>query len=434
MRATTDNIANVNTQGYTRRRPVITEQVPTYASGVLMGRGVQLSSIESIRDRVLELRIAAEHQQQSGIESFINSMSGVETLFGTGDDSLGSQVQNFFNSLNELSTNPTDGSLRQGVLTSAGDLARTFNNLSQNLQNESAAIDLSVVQSLSEVNRLTTQIANINQEVANRTAIGEEPGALEDQRTELINELASKIDVFVTDTPDGLTLTTVHGEPLVVAGNSYLLETSIGSDLKTRVLANGTDLTADIQGGELGGMLRARDQDLASMQSSVDAFAYQFATAVNQVHRSGFDLDGNAAGDMFTIGAAQSGAASRIALAIANPNAVGASSDGAAGGNANLLVLMALRNSQLIDGQTPAEAYSAMVFLVGSAIANAKADEQAGEIVLGQLKDLRGAVSGVSLDEEAANLIRFQQAYQAAARVIATINEMLDIAVNLGAR
>lgn len=427
------NIANVDTPGFARRRPVIQELTPTFDTGVVMGRGAELSSIESIRDRVLELRITAEQQQQSGTEAFISSMSTVETLFGSGDESLGSQVQNFFNSLNRLSISPTDSSLRQGVLTAAGDLTRTFSNLSQNLQNETIQINQSVLQTVDEVNRLTQEIANVNQQVAGKTALGEEPGTLEDQRTELIKQLASKMDVFVTDTSDGLTLTTVHGTPLVVAGQSYSLDASLATDSKVHVSANGTDLTADLQGGELGGLLRARDQDIASIHSKVDAFAYQFATAVNQVYKTGFDLSGNVGGDLFSIGTTAVGAASSIRLAITDPGALAASSDGTPGDNGNLLALVALQNSQIVDGSTPTDAYSKMVFQVGGAIANARADQQAGEVVLSQLNDLRGAVSGVSLDEEAANLIRFQQAYQASARVISTINELLDIAVNLGA-
>ena len=419
-------------RGYSRRRPVITELTPTYDAGVVMGRGAQLSSIESIRDRVLELRITAEQQQQSRTEAFINAMSNVEMLFGTGTESLGSQVQQFFNSLNQLSTDPTDGSLRQGVLTAAGDLVRIFNDLSQNLQNETTQINQSILQSVDEVNRLTQEIANVNQQVASKIALGEEPGTLEDQRTELIKRLASKIDVFVTDTPDGLTLTTVHGEPLVVAGQAYSLETFLGGDAKVHLSGNGADLTADLRGGELGGLLQARDQDIASMQANVDAFAYQFATAVNQVHRSGFDLNGNPAGDLFKVGATQAGAASAMQLAITDPGALAASLDGSSGDNANLLAMVALQNSQIVDGNTPSVAYSKMVFQVGGAIANAKYDQAAGEVVLSQLNDLRGAVSGVSLDEEAANLIRFQQAYEASARVISTINELLDTAVNLG--
>ncbi|MGE5111463.1 MAG: flagellar hook-associated protein FlgK [Acidobacteriaceae bacterium] len=432
LRATTDNIGNINTPYYARRRPVISEQTPVYESGILVGRGAQLTSVESIRDRVLELRISSEQQRQSATEAFIQSMGTVETLFGTGADSLGAKVQSFFNSLNQLSTSPTDGSLRQGVLSAAGDLARTFNQISQNLQNQRSQMNQSVTQSVDEINRLTDAIAAVNQQVAGRVALGQDPGALEDQRTQLISQLSSKIDVFVTDTSEGLTLTTVHGEPLVVAGKAYALDTILNTNSSVHVVANGVDLTSDLHGGELGGLLQARDQEIASLADKLDGFAYQFANAVNTVHRQGFDLSGDAGTDLFTIGPSQSGAASAISLAINDPGKLAASADTAPGGNANLLALAALQNSQIIDGQTPAEAYSELVFQTGSSVANAKADQQAGEGVLAQLNDLRGAISGVSLDEESANLIRFQQAYEASARVIQTINEMLEVAVNLG--
>ena len=99
LRATTDNIGNINTPGYTRRRPVITEEDPAFSSGSLIRCGASLTSIESIRDRVLELRISSEQQRQSSTDTFVSSMSGVEVLFTDGDDSLGGRIQSFFNSL-----------------------------------------------------------------------------------------------------------------------------------------------------------------------------------------------------------------------------------------------------------------------------------------------------------------------------------------------
>jgi flagellar hook-associated protein 1 FlgK len=419
--------------GYTRRRAVITEERPFYEGNVILGRGATLASIQSVRDRVLELRISAEQQQQSASQSFINSMSTVETLFGFGTDSLGSQVQDFFNSLSELSSSPTDSSLRQGVLIAAQNVARTFHNIAGGIQTQSTQIDQSVTQSVNEVNRLTQAIADINQQVAARSALGQESGTLEDQRTTLISQLSSKIDLFVTDSSDGLTLTTVHGEPLVVAGKSYSISsTSDGATGAQHIYAGSLDITNDLHGGELGGLVQARDQQLATLSQSLDQFAYSFATALNQAHQAGFDLSGNAGVDLFAIGTSASGAASRITVALNDPSLLAASSDTATGGNGNLLAMVDLQKQRIIAGQLPGEAYSNLVFKVGGAIADAKADQSAGEVVLNQLNDLRGSISGVSLDEESANLVRFQQAYQASARVIQAINEMLSTAVNLG--
>jgi len=433
LRTTTDNLGNLNSEGYTRRRAVITEERPIFEGSLVLGRGATLASIQSVRDRVLDLRISAEQQQQSASQSFIDSMSTVETLFGTGTDSLGSQVQDFFNSLSKLSSSPTDSSLRQGVLIAAQNVARTFRNISSGIQTQSTQIDQSVTQSINEVNRVTQAIADINQQVAARSNLGQESGTLEDQRTSLISQLSSNIDLFVTNAPDGLTLTTVHGEPLVVADKSYsLTSTTDGSTGTEHIYAGSLDITGDLRRGKLGGLLQARDRQLATLSQTLDEFAYSFATALNQAHQSGFDLNGNQGGDLFVISTSPLGAASTISVTLNDPSLLAASSDTATGGNGNLLAMIDLQKQPIITGETPGEAYSNLVFNVGGAIADAKADQSAGEVVLNQLNDLRGSISGVSLDEETANLVRFQQAYQASARVIQAINEMLSTAVNLG--
>jgi flagellar hook-associated protein 1 FlgK len=341
-------------------------------------------------------------------------------------------MQAFFNSVNQLSTAPTDSSLRQAVLVSASNLASTFNSISSNLQLQSNQIDQSVTQTVDEIDRLTGSIATLNMQVSARIALGQEPGTLEDQRAVLISQLSSKIDVYTCDTPNGLTLTTVNGEPLVVGSEAYALSSVVdGTTGEQHVFSGAVDLTSDIRGGKLGGLLLARDQEIDSLSKILDSFAYDFANAANQAHRAGFDLAGNQGKDLFDIGATSNGAASAIALTITTPSELAASSDTVTGGNGNLQNLLRLRNSPLPSGDSPGGVYASLVFRLGGALANAKADQQAGEVVLNQLNDFRGSISGVSLDEESANLVRFQQAYQASARVIQTINDMLDVAVNL---
>ena len=126
------------------------------------------------------------------------------------------------------------------------------------------------------------------------------------------------------------------------------------------------------------------------------------------------------------------GAAAALSVAIADPALLAASSDGTSGSNGNVDVLSAVHDQAVVAGQKPLDFYSRMVFQVGSDTANASADLTASSLILQQLEDQRASVSGVSLDEEAANIVRYQTAYQAAARVVTTVNDMLDAAVNLG--
>ena len=339
-------------------------------------------------------------------------MSGAEVLFTDGDDSLGGRIQAFFNSLDRLSTSPADPSLRQAVLTSAGNVAQSFNDTASKLQSQRVQIDLNVSQVVDEVNRLSESISKINQEVVAKEKMGQEPGPLEDQRIELLKQLSAKIDVNVTDTPDGWTISTVRGNPLVVAGNAFSLHTSLDAASHVNYIIAGTDnITADITGGELGGLLRARDQDISSLSATLDQFAFSLGSALNAVHTAGFDSSGTAGIDLFAIPTTSTGAPASMRLNIADPQKLAASSAAGRSDNGNLLNILTSRDTGIINGETPGDAYSSMVFQVGGNISNAKIDSQAGEVVLQQLNDLRGSISGVSLDEEAANLIQFQRAW-----------------------
>ncbi len=157
------------------------------------------------------------------------------------------------------------------------------------------------------------------------------------------------------------------------------------------------------------------------------------ANSLNTANQAGFDLNGNAGGNLFVPPPASGvGAAATLAVNITDPALLAASSDGTPGSNGNLAVLSAVANQGVVNGETPITFYSNLVFQIGSATANTSADDSASSLILQQLQDQRGSVSGVSLDEEAANIVKYQTAYQAAARVVSTVDSLLSDAVNLG--
>jgi flagellar hook-associated protein 1 FlgK len=198
------------------------------------------------------------------------------------------------------------------------------------------------------------------------------------------------------------------------------------------VSAQGQDITASLVSGKIGGTLAVRDQTIPNILSQVDTLAYQFSNSFNTAHQAGFDLSGNAGGNFFTAPSGVSGAAASFAVAITDPAAIAASSDGSAGSNGNLTQLIALQNNALPSGQTPTGAYSTIVFNVGTLAANAQAESDASNTSLQQLTDQRSAQSGVSINEESVNLIRYQQAFEAAAKVISTIDQLNQVVLNMG--
>jgi flagellar hook-associated protein 1 FlgK len=429
---TSNNIANVNTPGYSREVPIYTEIAPVQQGNLLVGQGVSLQSIDSIRDRLLELRVIDEQQQNSNAQTQLGFLNQVQGLFSNTSQGIGTDITAFFNSLNQLSTDPTSIPARQAVLTAANNLANDFHTTVSQLDSIQTSLNQSVVQSVNNINELTSQIASLNAQVGTFQALGKDAGALEDKRNQLINQLSQLTDVHVTTTEQGVSLTTGNGTALVVGGQSFKLETSLNTSGAQEVFAQGQDITSTISGGQLGGVIAVRDKMIPVVMSQLDELAGGLATNFNTAHHSGFDLNGAAGGDFFAPLTTGAGSAKNFSVLITDPKAIAASSDGSAGSNGNVANLLAVQNQNLPSGDTPGDAYAGLISLVGNAAAQATAESDASSISLQQLKDQRQSVSGVSVDEEATNLIRYQHAFAAAARVITIADQLTQTVISMG--
>lgn len=431
LEATTNNAANVNTPGYSREVPILQENPPVVVGNLTFGTGVSLAKLESVRDPILQLRIQQETGQQGQLNSFTGALSQAQSLFTAGASDIGSQISNLFSSISQLSTNPSSTALRQGVLTAASNLTSTFNNTASNLAAQRSNLDLNVVQSVQQVNTLTQQIAGLNGQITSLQNLGQEAGTFIDQRDVLINQLSGLIDVSEIKSDSGITLTTANGTALVSGTQSFSLTTQPGATGVQHIFSQGADITSTLSSGTLGGLIEVRDQKIPALLTSLDTLGSGLATAFNSANATGFDLNGNAGGALFTpvVGA---GSAANIGVAITDPALIAASSDGSAGSNGNLANLNAIQNQTIIAGATPTTYYGNIVFSVGNDVSNGTAELQSSKLVLQQLQDQRGSISGVSLDEEAANMTQYQQAYDAAARIVTTVNQMLETVINMG--
>ncbi len=438
IQTTANNIANVNTPGYSRQVANFEENPPVQIGTLTLGAGVQISQITSLRDAILDLRVNQETQQQGSLNSFISGGQQIQSLFNeTSGTGLQAPLTAFFNSLSQLSASPSDANTRQGVITAAQNLATTFNQTSHNLSSIQRSVDISVSQSVSQINTLTSQIAAVNVQVADATGTGQNPGPFIDQRQQLLTQLSNLVDVSTIDAGKGsITLTTSNGSPLVVGGQSYQLSAQANSTTGFQdIYSQGADITSKITGGELAGQIQIRDQEIPSALSSLDALASGLATAVNTQNQQGFDLNGNPGGNIFVPPPASgSGAAGSLAVAITNPSLIAASAGpapGNSGDNTNANALLSIQNQAIVNGQTPLNAYSSLVFKIASDISNAQNNQQSGGLVLQQLQSLQAGVSAVDINEEAANLVRFQAAYDASARITGIIASLIQTTINM---
>jgi len=430
---TTNNVANANTPGYTRQRPVLIEGDPVLQGSLTFGSGVVLANVQSLRDPILELRLNDETQQHSQLDTMVSAMQQIEVMFSGSNGSLGTQITNFFNSLQQLSSNAVSLSARQGVLSAAGNVANSFRTTVSNLRAQRSSLDLGVGQTVEQINVVTGQIAKLNQQISAIENLHQDAGTFVDQRTTLIRQLSEMVDVSVVKSDNTLTITTSSGYALVAGDRSFAVTNQLDPSGVQHIFSHGADITAKITGGSLAGVLAVRDQKIPALLADLDTLAGGLATAINSAHRNGTDLAGMAGGDFFTPPPAGNvGAASSMAVLITDPSKIAASSDGSPGSNGNLTQLLAVQNQTVTGGQSPINFYADMVFGIGSDVANGSAERDASDLILRQLQDQRSSLSGVSMDEEAANLIRYERSYQAAARVITAISEITDTAIQLG--
>jgi flagellar hook-associated protein 1 FlgK len=440
LNVTSNNVANQNTVGYTREVVDFQAVDAVTLSGGTFGSGVTASAA-SQRDRVLEQRVQQQTQTQAQSGALEAALQQIQNIFGLSSTSssasstvLGSATNSFFSALSALASNPSDAATRQNVLTAANTLASAFNSTSNQLAQVSSSLNQQVVGDTSQVNSLTKTIAYLNGQITSLSP-NADAGILEDQRQVAIAQLSQLVGLDQISTENnGMTLTTTGGAVLVSGNEAFAMSTTQVGGV-THVLAGvgSQDVTSNLTGGDLGGTLQARDQELPSYQSSLDSLAYGIGTHVNQQNELGVDANGDPGAALFNLPPTQAGAAAQMQVATVDPNAVAAAATGeGSAGNTNASALADISSADIVGGQTASGFLASFLGQIGGDTAAATTNNSAQQATLTQLTTQRDSLSGVSLDEEASNLTQYQRAYQAAAQVFNIGNSVMASALNLG--
>jgi flagellar hook-associated protein 1 len=323
-------------------------------------------------------------------------------------------------------------------LSVAQNLATSFNGAARQLEETQSSVNRSIEDAVNKVNILAGNVATLNQEIIVAEGGGTEASGLRDQRQEYIKELSSLIDVHYYEAEDGAFYVSVAGGHSLVSGNTSqpLSAVPLGIQGHFEVRAGANNITNLISGGEVAGFIEIRDQKIPTYLGDLDTLANTIITQVNTQHALGTDLLGNAGGNFFNPTPAPpaplvlpAGAARNFSVSaalVADARLVAAGQSGEAGDNANALALAGLAAVKTLNGgtETFAEGFASLQFRVGTDTQGAKRTLDAQSAVLTQLQNQRDSVSGVSLDEEALDLVRFQRAYQAATKFISTIDQL----------
>jgi len=535
IEVTGNNIANVETEGYSRQDVILESNTPRSVSQGQLGTGVRVSGIERVFDQFLFRQILAEGDTTGNFRVRKDVFEQLEILFNENQGrSLNSELSGLFSAFQDLSSNPSGLPERAEVLSRAQSLTAVFNNLGDGLFKIQRNIDAIVSDEVAKINTLADEIAKLNQAIFANSPGQFSANDLKDQRDRLIKQLSEKIDISLVTESDGqISLTLGNGTPLILKDLSFNLSTSLNGNNKSFLdvfISNGaggtTNVTSAIQGGELRGYLNMRDLEVPAVKGKLDRLAAGFVQEFNRVHQQGFGKDGSTGVNFFTplsptvfTNTLNSGSA-QVSVQNASPTTVlvdeyeitmtGANSftlanltTGAASGtftftagstfnlaggfsvnitgtpaagdrfkfsvseNAATLVTVStevLSNSQKIaagnttsgDGGNAGdlaglqkdltfnsvtlqsgsgaftfdEFYNALVSAIGIESSTAQAGVRQQDGVLLQLSNRRESISGVSIDEELINLVQFQQAFNASARMISLVEELFDTLIN----
>ena len=438
-----NNVANANTTGYTVETPNWQENQPISINGIESGDGATETGSTSQRDNVLLQRLDQQQQLASASSSRLSALDTVQTLFtpDSGSSSstagdIGSDITSFFSSFSSLETNPTDNSLREQVLSSASTLAGDVSNAASSLNSQRSALDQEAAASVSQVNALTSNLAQLNQQIESTSPNGD-GGTLEDQRQQDLSQLSQLIGINQIKTDNnGLEITTTSGQ-LLVSGNSSVQMTSGTVDGVTHFYLGTTDVTSQLTagGGSLGGTLTARDQDIPTVLASLDQLAYSVSTSVNKLNNSGSDLDGDNtnAGNIFSEPAQVAGSAASMSVVMTDPNHIAAAGSGdSTGDSSNAASMAKLGSQQTVNGQSPTNYYSNFVTTLGSKVSSVQTENTAQNASVTQLQTQNDSISSVNLNDEASAMTTLERSYQAASQVFAMLNTIMASALNLG--
>lgn len=446
-----NNIANVNNTSYARQRVVFGDRGTVLTPQGAQSLGIEAKTIQQLRDALLDKQVLREIGLTASVSAEDAALAKAQAALGesidraaaTGSTStsgggLTAAITEFFSAFQAFAASPTDLGERQALLQRANILAESVNLADSRLAQVQDDLDASIEADVSEINDLLASVADLNSQIGRFEMNA--PGSavdLRDQRQAVLEKLAGKVAIETRNS------TTAPGQVEVyvrdTAGTEVTLVTP-ASTTPAAVAFSGTGLLADgtaiaLAGGSVKGALTVRDGSVQTLRDNLDALAAQLVTSVNQAYNPT-----GATGDFFI-----SSGVTASSLAVESSitaSSLKASDGGAAADNAIAAAVAALANQKFSTAGTPADQidgtfsqfYSGVVSDFGQAVSSATTRLESQENIEKLVRQQRDAVSGVSLDEELTDLMKFQRAFQASSRVISVIDELLDTVVNrLGA-
>ncbi|KUL25993.1 flagellar hook-associated protein FlgK [Actinoplanes awajinensis] len=458
LEVTGQNIANANTEGYTRQRVVLAAQNTNTNPGIYsttndLAGGVNVASVDRLRNAALDQRSYSEHASSAYHNTRAGAYNLIEDVFAEpSDTALQGRLADMWDGWNAAAANPSDLSAKSALLEQATTVASTLNDAAASLNNQYKSARTGLDTYVDEVNKAAESVAKLNNQISVAQAAGLGANELQDQRATQILKLSELVGASATDLPNGVINVFVGSAPLVTGFSTRAIEIEKGSATRLEDLASSEvnlrfadTKTAVTAGGTMGATMEllAKDGVLDTMTKKLDVVAGTLAKNVNAIYEKGYAIDGTTGAPFFVrndTGLEDDVTAAQIKVAVTNPTQVAISSGDPTGAptadfptgapkvlDGNLADTIA----ELAESRTGADTeYKSMIGELGVSSQAATRRRDVQNAVTDQVDSARDAESGVNLDEEMTHLLTYQRGYEAASRVLTTIDSMLDQLIN----
>ena len=436
MQVVSNNISNAQNPNYSRQDVKFANDLYLKHANFYVGSGVTIDDVSRIRDQFYDIKYWQENSDMSKWDSELKYGQLVENTFtdlsGSG---ISEQLDVFWNNWMDLGNHPQDVGQRTGLVSATNQLINTFHNVDSQLRSIATQANDELEFSINEVNRLITNISDLNKQIAGGATGSGANNTLLDQRDALISELSNYLDVDATYHQDGTVSLTSNYKVIVDQTKAFhfrIESENINGAPVTSIYAYGKE-KYDFKSGKLKSLVGTVNSGIPDYIEKLDAIANAFVTKVNAIHNKNYNVDGNTNVDFFepsgtTIGSIQ--LSQDVKNSVWN---IAISKDGNAGDGNGALDIADVRSSLLMQNGTATlnSAFGTIINQIGNEGRNAEQNLQNQSAVVNMIDNQRQAIMGVSIDEEMVNLMKFQTAFGAASRIITTVDEMTQTILNM---
>lgn len=424
---TSHNISNAGTKGYTRQRVEQGSRLPTYRPFGPVGHGVEITDITRSRSELLDTRLRSSIGEEQRFQVLSGLLGSVEMAMGEPDSGVTAALGKMFAAFEDLGLDPSDQAARRNVMEALEDLSSRIRDMVDSWQAIGAQTIDDLGSGVGAINEMLGEIADINAQILHHDSGAFSPNDLLDRRDMALDELSRLAGVKVSVADNGTARVSLNGMALV----HDAAVSPLSFDDSTLTITHPTGVVVE-PGGSVGGLLNFVRDELPTHVTSMDAFVADLVATLNAQHAAGFTSTGAVGGPLFTVVAGAE--AATISVAVTDPADIAAASSAGPpvpihdGSNADALA--GYRFAPALGGKTLEEAMRSIIGQVATTLSSTRATAGSYQDIAAAAEAARSEVHGVSLDEEMVNLLTYQRAYEAAARVMTAVDQTLDTLIN----